>query len=222
MKLLKLAVLAIACFCFCASDAHIFDSGLDNAWLNYKQEHSKLYADEHEDSSRRLIWESNFRFIHKHNTETSLGKHTYTVKMNKFGDLTNMEFRAMMNGFNMSMYKLAQKNRPVVIGHKFEKSTVAVPDSVDWRTQGFVTPIKDQGQCGSCWSFSAVASLEGQHFKKSGTLVSLSEQNLVDCSDKFGNEGCNGGLMDQAFQYIKANKGIDTEKSYPYEARVKL
>ena len=120
-----------------------------------------------------------------------------------------------MNGFNKTKNMFKSSDRPTFL----KPSNVQVPDSVDWRTQGYVTPVKDQGQCGSCWAFSAVASLEGQHFKASQTLVSLSEQNLVDCSKKQGNQGCNGGLMDQAFTYIKVNKGIDTEKSYPYKAR---
>ena len=136
--------------------------------------------------------------------------------MNKYGDMSNQEFVSIMNGFNKTKSVSINKDKIEFV----MPSNVQIPDSVDWRTQGYVTPIKDQGQCGSCWAFSAVASLEGQHFKKSGTLVSLSEQNLVDCSSKFGNQGCNGGLMDQAFSYIVANKGIDTEDSYPYKAVV--
>lgn len=93
-----------------------------------------------------------------------------------------------------------------------------LPASVDWREKGAVAPVKNQGQCGSCWAFSTVGAVEGINQIVTGELISLSEQELVDC-DKAYNQGCNGGLMDYAFDFIKKNGGIDTETDYPYTAR---
>ncbi|GMR62893.1 hypothetical protein PMAYCL1PPCAC_33088, partial [Pristionchus mayeri] len=92
------------------------------------------------------------------------------------------------------------------------------PDAIDWREKGAVSQVKDQGNCGSCWAFSAVGALEGQHAIKRGQMVELSEQNLIDCS-RSHNYGCIGGWPHRAFDYVRDNNGIDTEALYPYTAK---
>jgi len=187
------------------------DSSLDEHWSRFKTFHGKAYSG-NEEGIRRALFEDNVKKINDHNLRHDLSLTSFRLGLNRFADMTNEEFRSF-KGLAFNGTTLARNGSPFRAG--FRK----VPASVDWRTKGYVTGVKDQGQCGSCWAFSTTGSLEGQHFKKTGKLVSLSEQNLVDCSGKYGNMGCGGGLMDQAFQYIKDNKGIDTESSYPYTAQ---
>jgi len=210
-----LLVLTALALCTLASAGPVgSEKSLEN-WNLFKRTHGKKYATPEEEITRLNIWKTNTDFIDQHNLKFTQGILSFEVGMNQFGDLTNKEFVKIYNGYNATR-KESKATKSLVFQYD---PNLQVPDSIDWRTQGYVTPVKDQGQCGSCWSFSATGSLEGQHFKASNKLVSLSEQNLVDCSQKYGNEGCNGGLMDQAFSYIKDNKGIDTEASYPYTAR---
>ena len=176
--------------------------------------YGKKYDSDAEELRRNTIWQANKKYIEAHNTNSD--KFGFTLGMNTLGDMENHEIVAMFNGYRQ---ELKNKTSPKIFR---ANSNVDVAATVDWREKGAVTPIKNQGQCGSCWSFSATGSLEGQTFLKKGQLVSLSEQNLVDCSTKYGNHGCEGGLMDNAFRYIKANGGLDTEASYPYQAHDEL
>jgi C1A family cysteine protease len=130
---------------------------------------------------------------------------TYRLGLNKFADMTHEEYKRMLG------YKKITTNNNIVF------LDPANDVEVDWRTKGVVNQVKDQGQCGSCWAFSAVASMESHYAIQFGKLYSLSEQELVDCSGSFGNEGCNGGDMDAAFKYVEGMP-LETEDAYPYEA----
>ncbi|XP_034366522.1 procathepsin L-like [Arvicanthis niloticus] len=186
------------------------DPSLDAVWREWKIKHGKTY-NTNEEGQKRAVWENNMKMINLHNKDYQKGKHGFSLEMNAFGDLTNTEFRELMTGFQSLGPKEMTIFREPLLGD--------VPKSVDWREHGYVTPVKNQGRCGACWAFSAVGSLEGQIFRKTGKLVPLSEQNLVDCSWSYGNKGCDGGLPELAFQYVKENKGLDIRESYAYEAQ---
>jgi len=151
-------------------------------------------------------------YIHLHNSE---GKSTFTMGHNAFSHLSHDEFKQKMkNGFVMPPNYLAERLASRLTNLSAPKD---VPDSIDWVEKGGVTPIKNQGQCGSCWAFSTTGAVEGAVFVSSGVLPDLSEQELVDC-DKKGDNGCNGGLMDHAFAWIEDHPGLCSEEDYPYVA----
>ncbi|XP_037550685.1 cathepsin L.1 [Nematolebias whitei] len=184
-----------------------------HAW---KLKFGRSYSSLSEETHRKQIWLTNRKLVLVHNIMADQGIKSYRLGMTYFADMENEEFRRLISQGCLKAFNTSLPRRGSTFLRLPEGSPL--PDTVDWRDKGYVTDIKDQKQCGSCWAFSTTGSLEGQTFRKTGKLVSLSEQQLVDCSGDYGNMGCGGGLMDYAFQYIKANGGIDTEESYPYEA----
>jgi len=171
----------------------------------------KEYLSATERDYRESVYDRNVKKIAKHNSHG----HPWTLAVNGFADLTRKEFAHLY--LSTGGYNNATFNRVKNYNWSLLQKSV-LPTSVDWSVKGAVTPVKDQGQCGSCWAFSSTGALEGAWFLKNGTLPSLSEQQLVDCSTSEGNQGCNGGLMDYAFQYVIDNKGLTTEAAYPYTA----
>ncbi|GCC28364.1 hypothetical protein chiPu_0006794 [Chiloscyllium punctatum] len=187
----------------------------DLEWIAWKKKFGKLYSSLKEVDYRKEIWLTNWKTVIVHNMLADQGLYNYRLGMNAFADLKNEEYKKLVLG-NCLRNTNSTKHATF---HSLSFNNIDFPDRVDWRDKGYVTPVKNQENCGSCWAFSATGSLEGQHFRNTGNLVSLSEQQLVDCSGDYGNYGCDGGLMDNAFRYIITSGGIDSEESYPYTAK---
>ncbi|KAG8043749.1 hypothetical protein GUJ93_ZPchr0458g22853 [Zizania palustris] len=180
-------------------------------YAQWMAEHGKNYNAIGEEERRYQVFKDNLRYVDQHNAAADAGVHSFRLGLNRFADLTNDEYRAAYLG----MKNKPQRDRKVS-NRYLAADDEALPESVDWRKKGAVADIKDQGGCGSCWAFSAIAAVEGINQIVTGDLIALSEQELVDCDTSY-NEGCNGGLMDYAFEFIINNGGIDTESDYPYK-----
>eukprot|EP01006_Ploeotia_vitrea_P041922 TRINITY_DN66587_c0_g3_i1.p1 TRINITY_DN66587_c0_g3~~TRINITY_DN66587_c0_g3_i1.p1 ORF type:complete len:333 (-),score=173.84 TRINITY_DN66587_c0_g3_i1:195-1193(-) len=206
MKII-VALVALAAMVAVASAAPLTENQAQYLFVKFAKQHNKVYSHD-EFFNKFQVFRQNMEMIREHNA----AGHSWSMAMNEFGDLTWAQFKKSMCGFQ-------QQNRDFLRAKNVKTlDTSNLPSSVDWRSKNAVTPVKNQGQCGSCWSFSTTGSVEGAHAIATGNLVSLSEQQLVDCSTAEGNQGCNGGLMDNAFEYIIKNGGICSEQAYPYTA----
>jgi len=189
-----------------SAEFHATGAEMKGLWNAWKQINGKVYT-ESEEMTRFGIFVENYITVTEFNAKNDNTK----LALNRFADLTDAEFKAEhLTGLKKTEKKPAEEKGFLSLDY----SVLALPASVDWRTKGAVTGVKNQARCGSCWAFSATGALEGINFIKSGKLLSFSEQQLVDCEKD--DDGCKGGFMNNAFKYT-AEKGIETEEDYPYK-----
>ncbi|XP_039137325.1 senescence-specific cysteine protease SAG39-like [Dioscorea cayenensis subsp. rotundata] len=204
-----LALLVLSVFVLVTASRVLNEVSMSDRHNQWMLEHGRAYKDVIEKQHHFEIYKKNVEFIDSFNA----GDHKFKLVANHFADLTNEEFRAMYNGFRLSSTDSSKAKS----SFKYENIT-AVAEFVDWRTKGAVTHVKNQQQCSCCWAFSAVAAMEGAIKLSTGNLISLSEQEVVDC-DVYGEDhGCNPSFTDGAYKFIIQNGGLTTETNYPYMA----
>lgn len=226
--LLFVACVGIAVVATRASDIVLPDVPIDddqidffrNKWASFQDTHNPDYATPEEQARRFGIFVDNFRYVQQHNIDYRLGKRTFEIAMNHFGDLTLEEHVQLVNGFNQTLQM--QSSRAKVVKPRKRRrvrraaTRATIPGLVDWSKKGAVGPVLNQGRCGSCWSFATAAAFEGQYFLKHGQLPALSQQQLMDCSRNNGNNACHGGTSRFAMDYVYSVGGMASSAAYPY------
>ncbi|KAG2437494.1 hypothetical protein HXX76_006143 [Chlamydomonas incerta] len=183
------------------------------AFKEWAQTHARSYLNNAaEFESRFKVWLENLEYILAYNARTT----SHWLTLNHLADLSTPEYKSNLLGFD-NQARLARNHLKTGKFMYEDVDADTLPPAVDWRKKNAVAEVKNQGQCGSCWAFATTGSVEGINAIVTGSLVSLSEQELVDC-DTEQDKGCSGGLMDYAYAWIIKNKGIDTESDYPYTA----
>ncbi|KAI3414797.1 uncharacterized protein J3R85_015835 [Psidium guajava] len=212
-KNLSICLIVVLCACACALGAaasRAYDvPSVTKKFDEWMSRHGHDYKDVAEKAKRLKIFQENLRLIEEFN---GAANRTYKLGLNKYSDLTNEEFVAAFTGYRLP--PSTRRNSSQVRSFQ-DQGLSSIPESVNWVEKGAVNPIKYQGQCGSCWSFSVVAAVEAITQITTGELLNLSEQQLIDCATN-GNYGCRGGWMDNGFQYIIDNQGISSTSDYPY------
>jgi len=177
---------------------------------DFLAKYEKDYANDAAQYEQRLqVFADNLKLIE----ETNAADKGFMLDVNEFADATFEEFSQRLSHPQADCSATTSETLLEMLeGHK-------EPKSQDWREKGIVSPVKNQGHCGSCWTFSTTGALEAAYALEFGSILSLSEQQLVDCAQAFDNHGCSGGLPSHAFEYVKYNGGIDLEVMYPYEGK---
>jgi len=187
------------------------DAEHQRMFSSWMQTHDKAYKPEHL-HTRFNIWRENLKKVNEHNAAAG---QTYSLGMTHFADQTEAEFLETHACF---LANAAGAEPPL---REFASAQdKAAPVSVDWRNKSAVTPVRNQGNCGSCYTFSSAGAVEGAMALAGSTMVPLSVQQILDCSSRYGNAGCNGGLMTSSFSYVKTNKGLCADTDYSYKGKV--
>lgn len=200
------------------------EAGIDS-WDDFKSDYNKSYETQADEELRRSVFESNLNSIVAHNIKYELGETTFKAGLNHLADKTLKDILET-HKLNETMKEIVNKELDAInliplefFGLNLSDEELNLPSAIDWRERGAVTRVKDQRECGSCYAFATVGALESQLFLKTGKLIELSEQEIVDCARNYGTVNCYGGFPPTVYGYFKDKGGVSRAADYPFEGK---